>query len=119
MILTAALLPGSETPAGDGSTGALRCTLVLPDASRRAAILKRGALGEVAAEVFSAVLLRAGAVGQVLALNRDAIAQAARALPDPLGADALARIVSERVGSVAAALLARFPAPDDLISASS
>ena len=36
MILTAALLPGSETPAGDGSTGALRCTLVLPDASRRA-----------------------------------------------------------------------------------
>jgi hypothetical protein len=55
----ATLVAGSETPAGDGISGALRCVLVLPDRSRRAAVLKRGAISEVAAEAFCALLLRA------------------------------------------------------------
>jgi hypothetical protein len=60
VIRTAQVLPGTEISAGDGITGALRCTLVLDDdGSRRAAVLKRVPLGEVAAEAFSAVLLRA------------------------------------------------------------
>lgn len=59
MIPTAQVLPGSETPAGDGTTGALRCTLLLANATRRVAVLKRAPLGHVAAEAFSAVLLRA------------------------------------------------------------
>lgn len=54
----AELLKGSETPAGDGITGALRCVLILPDGNRRAAVLKRGPIGQVAAEAFSALLLR-------------------------------------------------------------
>jgi hypothetical protein len=58
-IRTAQVLPGTEIPAGDGLTGALRCTLILPDGTQRAAILKRAPLGEVAAEAFAALLLRA------------------------------------------------------------
>ena len=57
-IQTAEVLPGSESPAVEGSTGALRCTLVLADGTRRAAVLKRAPLAEVAAEAFSALLLR-------------------------------------------------------------
>lgn len=58
MLSTAIILPGSESPVADGSTGAVRCTLLLPDATRRAAVVKRGPLGQVAAEAFSALLLR-------------------------------------------------------------
>jgi hypothetical protein len=56
---TAELVAGSETPAGDGISGALRCVLRLPDRSQRSAILKRGPLEEIAAEAFAALLLRA------------------------------------------------------------
>jgi hypothetical protein len=241
MIQTAAIVPGSESPAGEGSTGAARCTIILPDGSRRAAVVKRGPIGQIAAEAFAAVLLRAwglpvpqpflveddphpafasaddgypslkqqlglhhmppgehrrraewvacriavglrtaplaaaadeaianrdrnlgnilwdgaseawidhayalgqadipdanklcdmaravgaseqllrSAVAQALALSRDAIALAAQDLPEHLGAHALASLVSQRIANVASALLSRFPAPDDLFSAS-
>ena len=55
----ATLVAGSESPAGDGISGALRCVLKLPDKTRRAAVLKRVAMEEVLAEAFSALLLRA------------------------------------------------------------
>lgn len=55
----AAVVPGSETPTSDGITGALRCVLVTPSGARRAAIMKQGSVGEVAAESFCALLLRA------------------------------------------------------------
>jgi hypothetical protein len=55
----ASLVKGSETPAGDGVSGAVRCVLVLPNGSKRAAVLKRGPLGEIVAEAFGAMLLRA------------------------------------------------------------
>ncbi len=58
-LQTAKLIAGTETPAGDGVTGALRCVVVLPDGTRRAAILKRGSVGEVAAEAFPGLVLRA------------------------------------------------------------
>lgn len=57
-IVVARLVPGSETPASDGITGAVRCVLILPDGSKRAAVLKRGPVGQMAAEAFSALLLR-------------------------------------------------------------
>jgi nucleotide-binding universal stress UspA family protein len=60
--------------------------------------------------------LRTGAVGQALALDRRAIAAAAMAMPASMGAQQLAALVSARIGSVAASLLSRFPAPDDLLS---
>ena len=53
----ATVIPGSEIPAGDGQTGAKRCVIVLPDGTRRSAILKRGSVGEVAAEAFAALVL--------------------------------------------------------------
>ncbi|MFT0547894.1 hypothetical protein ACMHYO_16385 [Allopusillimonas ginsengisoli] len=53
------IVKGSETPAGDGVTGAQRCVLITPGGLRRAAILKRGSVGEIAAECFCALLLRA------------------------------------------------------------
>lgn len=55
----ATVIPGSESPAGDGVTGAMRCVIVLPDGTRRAAVLKRGPVGEVAAEAFAALVLSA------------------------------------------------------------
>lgn len=57
-VEVATIVSGSETPVGDGTTGALRCVLVLLDRSRRSAVLKRGPIGQVAAEAFSALLLR-------------------------------------------------------------
>jgi hypothetical protein len=57
-IQIAKILGGTETPAGDGSTGAQRCILVLDDGSKKAAVVKRGPIGQVAAEAFSALLLR-------------------------------------------------------------
>ncbi len=55
----ATLVPGTETPAGDGISGALRCVLRLPDGYRCAAVLKRAELAEVIAEAFAALLLKA------------------------------------------------------------
>lgn len=56
-IKIAKILGGSETPAGDGFTGAQRCILVLDDGSKRSAVVKRGPIGQIATEVFSALLL--------------------------------------------------------------
>lgn len=53
----AELVAGSETPAGDGITGALRCVLSFPTGDKKAAILKRGPIDQVAAEAFAALLL--------------------------------------------------------------
>lgn len=53
------VVPGSETPTSEGVTGALRCVIVLPGGSRRAAVLKRGPINSVAAEAFCALVLRA------------------------------------------------------------
>lgn len=55
---TARLVRGSETPAGDGLQGAMRCVLTLQDGSKRAAIIKRMARQSVLAEAFCALLLR-------------------------------------------------------------
>lgn len=56
---TATVIAGSEISAGDGLSGAMRCVIVLPDGTRRAAILKRGPVGEIAAEAFAALVLSA------------------------------------------------------------
>lgn len=52
------VIHGTETPAGDGDNGAMRCVLVTSGGTKRAAILKRGPVGEIAAECFCAMLLR-------------------------------------------------------------
>jgi hypothetical protein len=57
-IKIAKILGGTETPTGDGITGAQRCVLLLEDGSKKAAVVKRGPIGQIAAEVFSALLLR-------------------------------------------------------------
>lgn len=57
-IKMAKILAGSEAPAGDGTTGAMRSILVLEDGSKRAGVVKRGPIGQVAAEAFCALLLR-------------------------------------------------------------
>lgn len=56
-IQVATIISGTETPAGDGVTGALRCVLTLPDGTKRSAIVKRGPPSQIMAEAFSAVLL--------------------------------------------------------------
>lgn len=43
---------------GEGFYGAKRCTIVLEDGTRRAAIVKRGPIDQISAEIFCAVLLR-------------------------------------------------------------
>ncbi|MBD9417634.1 hypothetical protein IB259_00170 [Achromobacter sp. ACM04] len=53
------LVRGSETPVGDGLTGAMRCILTLPNGVKRAAVVKTGSIGEVTAESFCALLLKA------------------------------------------------------------
>lgn len=58
-LQTATVIAGSEISAGDGLSGAMRCVIVLPDGTRRAAILKRGPVGEIAAEAFAALVLSA------------------------------------------------------------
>lgn len=55
----ATLVSGSESPAGDGVTGAQRCVIRLPDGTMRSAVLKRGTPGQITAECFCGVLLRA------------------------------------------------------------
>lgn len=57
-IKIAKILGGTELPAGDGVTGAQRCVLLLEDGSKKAAVVKRGPIGQIAAEAFSALLLR-------------------------------------------------------------
>lgn len=57
-LKVAKILGGTETPAGDGITGAQRCVLVLDDGSKKAAVVKRGPIGQIAAEAFAALLLR-------------------------------------------------------------
>lgn len=59
IIKTATLIPGSETPVGDGYTQAMRCVLHTSEGQTRAAVLKRLPRPAVLAEAFSAVLLRA------------------------------------------------------------
>lgn len=54
----ATIVPGTEMPAGDGTTGAVRCILASPGRSNFAAIVKRDALQQVVAEAFCALLLR-------------------------------------------------------------
>lgn len=58
-LQTATVIAGSETHSGDGQTGAVRCVIVLIDGTRRAAVLKRGPVGEIAAEAFAALVLSA------------------------------------------------------------
>lgn len=55
----ATLVPGTESPVGDGYTGALRCVIQLQDGSQQSAVLKRIPFHGVLAEAFSALLLRA------------------------------------------------------------
>lgn len=55
---TARLVRGSESPAGDGLSGAMRCVLTLSDGTQRAAIIKRMERQRVLAEAFCALLLR-------------------------------------------------------------
>ena len=59
MVLhTVNLVPGTETPVGEGINRPSRCVVRFPDLSTRAAILKRLTPQGVAAEVFCALLLR-------------------------------------------------------------
>lgn len=114
MIETARLLPGSETPVGDGTTGALRCMIELPDRRRCAAVLKRGPLGDVAAEAFGAALLRAWGlpmptpylVHEPAGLSFASAEEAYPSLRKRLGLDVLppgpARDAAVRVGSLLA-----------------
>ena len=55
----ATVVNGSESPAGDGITGAQRCVIRLTDGTMRSAVLKRGTPGQITAECFCGVLLRA------------------------------------------------------------
>lgn len=52
------LIKGSEVPAGDGITGAMKCVIRTPDTTLKAAILKRGPIEEIFAEGFCALVLR-------------------------------------------------------------
>lgn len=54
----ATIVPGTEMPAGDGITGAVRCVLASPRRSNFVAIVKRDAIQQVVAETFCALLLR-------------------------------------------------------------
>jgi len=53
----ATLVEGSETPAGDGITGALRCVIEVAGGEQHAAILKRDSPELVFAEAFCGLLL--------------------------------------------------------------
>lgn len=53
----ATLVEGSETPAGDGITGALRCVIEIEDGEQVAAVLKRDTPDVVFAEALCGVLL--------------------------------------------------------------
>jgi hypothetical protein len=55
----ATVVPGSESPLDEGTSGAIRCVLVLPDQSLSAAVLKRDPPELVFAEILAAFILRA------------------------------------------------------------
>lgn len=55
----ATLVAGTETPAGDGITGALRCVISTVDGQQLSAVLKRDVPELVFAEAITALLLRA------------------------------------------------------------
>lgn len=57
-IETVTLVPGTETPVGDGINQPVRCLVRFSDQSTRRAILKRLTAEGVAAEAFCALLLR-------------------------------------------------------------
>lgn len=57
-IETVAVVPGTETPVGDGINRPVRCIVRFADQSIRAAIVKRLTPDGVAAEAFCALLLR-------------------------------------------------------------
>lgn len=63
MIDFATVVPGSESPAGDGINGAMRCTLIIPNARPVAAVIKRGPPNQILAEAFCAVLLSGWGLG--------------------------------------------------------
>lgn len=52
------LVPGTETPVGDGVNAAVRALVRYPDGSLRAAIVKQMPAESVAAEAFCAILLK-------------------------------------------------------------
>ena len=56
-LRNARLIPGSETPAGDGVTGAIRCVIEDDQGRKQAAVLKTGSLEEIAAEATASLLL--------------------------------------------------------------
>lgn len=56
-LRNARLIPGSETPAGDGVTGAMRCVIEDGHGRKQAAVLKTGSLPEIAAEAAASLLL--------------------------------------------------------------
>ncbi|VXB36430.1 conserved hypothetical protein [Luteimonas sp. 9C] len=57
LLRSARLISGTETPAGDGITGALRCVIEDDQGKKFAAVLKSGPLGEIAAEATASLLL--------------------------------------------------------------
>lgn len=59
VLKCATLVPGTESPIGDGYTGAMRCIIQLPDQTQMAAVLKRIPFQSVLAEAFSSLLLKA------------------------------------------------------------
>jgi hypothetical protein len=56
-LRNARLIPGTESPAGDGITGAMRCVIEDNQGKKQAAILKTGSLKEIAAEAAASLLL--------------------------------------------------------------
>lgn len=58
-LTKARLIAGSQTPVGDGVTGASRCVLEDATGRKRAAVLKEGTPAEVASEALAALLLSA------------------------------------------------------------
>lgn len=56
-LRNARLIAGTESPAGDGITGAVRCVIEDDQGNKHTAILKTGSLQEVAAEVMASLLL--------------------------------------------------------------
>lgn len=57
-LQTVRVVAGTETPVGEGTTGAVRCIVRFLDDSTRTAIVKQLPPERVAAEAFSALLLR-------------------------------------------------------------
>lgn len=56
-LTRATLVAGSETPAGDGLTGAVRCVITDTNGKRFSAYLKKGPLEEVLSEALAALIL--------------------------------------------------------------